>query len=496
MSSGRAPLTPRDPEPDDRDEHTLDPVGTATTSGTREPGTGSDTPAADLTATINEDASPYEDSPRWPVTILAGLTLMLMLFLCLVAPPALSGPRSVRLLALVLPAILATVSARVLFEALDPGARGHGGRSHIVPALIAAGVATLVMIGAALVVGLPWSPGTAIASGLLAVATLIVAGVLRDFEIRVRLALRRVFFVGSPAARGDLEHELRRRSDASFVGAERAGEPLDAGRLTEAVRAAHATVLVIDHDAMRLPAVVEAASKLNLAGLHVRDLVSYYEFEFKKVPLDELSPTWFLFDIAPIHHRQLWKSLRRVVEAVIAVALLLVATPLLLVAAIAIRLTSPGPALFRQRRVGKGGTHFTLLKLRTMTIADETSAAAWAPSQTHRVTAVGRLLRRFRLDEAPQLWNVIRGDLALIGPRPEQVAIAERLEREVPFYSARHCIRPGLTGWAQVNLGYAGSVEGTVAKLQRDLYYIKHASPRLDGLILWMTLRTIVSGRG
>jgi lipopolysaccharide/colanic/teichoic acid biosynthesis glycosyltransferase len=129
-----------------------------------------------------------------------------------------------------------------------------------------------------------------------------------------------------------------------------------------------------------------------------------------------------------------------------------------------------------------------------MTLADDN--ASWAPSQAHRVTPVGRLLRRFRIDELPQLWNVLRADLALIGPRPEQVTIAERLEREVPFYSARHCIRPGLTGWAQVNIGYAGSVEGTVAKLQRDLYYIKHGNPRLDGLILWMTLRTILSGRG
>jgi lipopolysaccharide/colanic/teichoic acid biosynthesis glycosyltransferase len=112
----------------------------------------------------------------------------------------------------------------------------------------------------------------------------------------------------------------------------------------------------------------------------------------------------------------------------------------------------------------------------------------------HRITPVGRILRRFRLDELPQLWNVIRGDLALVGPRPEQTAIVEQLEREIPFYAARHCVRPGLTGWAQVNLGYAGSFEGTVAKLQRDLYYIKHSSLRLDGLILWLTLKAVLVG--
>jgi lipopolysaccharide/colanic/teichoic acid biosynthesis glycosyltransferase len=288
--------------------------------------------------------------------------------------------------------------------------------------------------------------------------------------------------------------ELRRRRDARFVGAALSGGPVDPPRLIESVLASHATVLVIDRDATRDPALVEAASHLNLAGVHVRELVDYYESEFKKVPLAELSPTWFLFDIAPIHRRPLSHAARRAVETGIAAVLLLLTLPLVAVAAAAIRLTSRGPALYRQRRVGKGGAHFTLVKLRTMRVAEETGA--WAPSDRHRVTSVGRFLRRFRLDELPQLWNVIRGDLALIGPRPEQVPIAERLEAEIPFYGARHCIRPGLTGWAQVNLGYAGSMEGTVAKLQRDLYYIKHGSLRLDGLILWMTLKTVASGRG
>ena len=136
-----------------------------------------------------------------------------------------------------------------------------------------------------------------------------------------------------------------------------------------------------------------------------------------------------------------------------------------------------------------------LLKLRTMAQTTAVSAE-WAPAETHRITRVGRLLRRFRLDELPQLWNVIRGDLALVGPRPEQVPIAETLGRQLTHYSARHCIRPGITGWAQVNLGYGGSSEGSVAKLQRDLYYIKNSSWRLDGLILWLTIRAVIAGRG
>ncbi len=439
------------------------------------------------------DLSVFAHGPKWPVTILAGVSLMLVLCACLIGPAAVTGVHDVRLLAAALPAILATVSARVLFEALDPGSH-RGLLGHALPAILGAGAATIVMAGSALIVGLPWSPTMAEASAILATATLLAAGALRDLEIRVRLALRRVYFVGAQAARRDLEHELRQRSDASFVGASTVGEQLEPARLIDAVRDSHTTVLVIDRDAMRIPAIVEAASYLNLSGLHIRELVSYYESEFKKVPLDELSPTWFLFDIAPIHRHAFSKAVRRAVETLIAATLLLVCLPILAGAAIAIKLSSPGPVLYRQKRVGKAGAHFTLVKLRTMTVADET--ASWAPSQAHRVTPVGGVLRRFRLDELPQLWNVLRSDLALIGPRPEQVPIVARLEAEVPFYSARHCIRPGLTGWAQVNLGYAGSVEGTVAKLQRDLYYIKHGSARLDALILWLTIKTVVSGRG
>jgi lipopolysaccharide/colanic/teichoic acid biosynthesis glycosyltransferase len=312
-------------------------------------------------------------------------------------------------------------------------------------------------------------------------------------EIRVRLGLRRVFFVGSTDTRHELERELERRHDARLVGAT-AGAVIAPDRLVQRVLDARATVLVLDGAALQVPTVIEAAKQLNLDGVRVRELVSYYESEFKKVPLTEVTPAWFLFDISPIHRRRAYRVARRGAETLAAAVFLFCALPVLAAAVLAIKLTSPGPALYRQRRVGRGGSHFTLVKLRTM-LGDPPSPA-WAASEELRVTAVGRFLRRFRIDELPQLANVIRGDLALIGPRPEQVPIVQRLERELPHYAARHCIRPGLTGWAQVHLGYAGSLEGTVAKLQRDLYYVKHSSVRLDGLILWLTFKTLIAGRG
>jgi lipopolysaccharide/colanic/teichoic acid biosynthesis glycosyltransferase len=397
---------------------------------------------------------------------------------------------------------VATLGSRALFEVIGFVAAQPGPLGYLRAAAPSAVLAAGLMAGSSAIVGVGWSPATGLATAVLATLTLTTAGAARGFEIRVRLAMRRVYFVGSRESGRDLAGELGRHHDATLVGLtalERNPRPLDGATLAQAVLASRATVLVLDGLAMRVSELVEVASLLNLRGLRIRELMSYYEHEFKKIPLAELSPTWFLFDIAPIHHRRTYRSLRRAIDVALAAVLLLCSLPVLLVAAVAIRLTSSGPALYRQRRVGKAGEEFVLLKLRTMVQpaeADADAAAAWGPAHAHRVTRVGRLLRRFRLDELPQFWNVIRGELALIGPRPEQVPIAAQLARELPHYSSRHCIRPGVTGWAQVNLGYGGSVEGTVAKLQRDLYYIKHHSLRLDALIIWLTVKAVLAGRG
>ena len=307
----------------------------------------------------------------------------------------------------------------------------------------------------------------------------------------MRLTLRRVYFVGSSASLRELQRELVRSAEARLAGAGAVYAPLGSDALTDTIRASRATVLVLDHEAAHAPAVVAAATALGRSGVRVRDLLSYYESEFKKVPLTELTPAWFLFEQPARQHRTLSAGARRAVVMLSSGLLLLVSLPLIAVLMLLIRLTSRGPAIFRQARVGKDGALFTLVKLRTMTVADD--SAVWATDQGHRVTPLGRVLRRYRLDELPQLWNVLRGELALVGPRPEQVPIVERLEQQIPFYAVRHTVRPGITGWAQVNLGYSGSLEGTRAKLQRDLYYVKHRSLRLDLLILWLTLKAVIT---
>jgi lipopolysaccharide/colanic/teichoic acid biosynthesis glycosyltransferase len=251
----------------------------------------------------------------------------------------------------------------------------------------------------------------------------------------------------------------------------------------------------VDIDAVGFPAVVELAESLGGTGIEVNDLVSYYEQEFKKIPLSELASDWLRFEEPPARSGLPRSRVYRGFELALSGVVLLVCLPALLALGLAIRLTSRGPVLYRQRRVGRDGRPFTLLKLRTMTASSERTAS-WAPSQAHRVTWLGGPLRRFRIDELPQLWNVLRGDLALVGPRPEQIPMVEMLERRLPHYDVRHCIRPGITGWAQVNVAYGGSVEGALAKLQADLYYVKNASLRLDALIVWLTVKAVLAGRG
>jgi lipopolysaccharide/colanic/teichoic acid biosynthesis glycosyltransferase len=458
--------------------------------------------------------------------------MTLVLALAVAAPAVAHDLDSSLWPALLLPGLIATLATRLVFESIDGALAGRGLLVHLFAACAGAAVGAALMAAAALVLGMRQTlPVEALPLGL-GLMALIGAGLVRDLEIRVRLALRRVYFAGSADSLRELQAELVRSPEASLVGSAATHSPLTADALAEAIRASRATVLVLDHDAAEAPAIVAAAAVASRRGVRVRDLLTYYESEFKKVPLTELTPAWFLFERAEPHRRAVTAAVRRGVVMLMAGVLLLLAVPVILVLMLAVRLTSPGPAIFRQARIGKDGELFTLVKLRTMTVLDERDArnggggdgggggggnggggggiggsgggigggggtggggasAAWATDQDHRITPLGRLLRRYRLDELPQLWNVLRGELALVGPRPEQVPIVERLEREIPFYAARHSVRPGLTGWAQVNLGYSGSLEGARAKLQRDLYYVKHRGLRLDLLIIWLTLKAV-----
>ena len=437
------------------------------------------------------EARDYRHRSSWPVTRGAAAGMTIVLGLAVAGPALAHGLGSQLWPVLLLPAVLATLAARLVFESTDGALAGRGGRVHLPAAAAGATVGSLVMGASVWILDTHPTAAIELVPWALALLVLIGAGLVRDLEIRVRLALRRVYFAGSNDGLRELQRELVRSPEARLVGAVGVRTPLSSAGLAAAISDSRATVLVLDREAAQDPTIVAAAATLRGARLSVRDLLSYYESEFKKVPLTELTPAWFLFEQPDRQRRALSAAARRATVMAAAGLFLLVSLPLVALLMLAIRLTSPGPAIFRQSRVGKSGELFTLVKLRTMTVSDD--GGAWATDHDHRITPLGRVLRRYRLDELPQLWNVLRGELALVGPRPEQVPIVEQLEQQIPFYSARHTVRPGITGWAQVNLGYSGSLAGARAKLQRDLYYVKHRSLRLDLLILWLTLKAVIT---
>jgi exopolysaccharide biosynthesis polyprenyl glycosylphosphotransferase len=224
----------------------------------------------------------------------------------------------------------------------------------------------------------------------------------------------------------------------------------------------------------------------------VWSLRSFCEDAFGRVPLAGVDAYWFQCIMHPLY-RPPPPALKRGLDVLVAGLLGLIMLPLLCFLALLVR-RDGGPALFRQLRIGEGGRPFTLYKLRTMRVGIP-SAAQWASPDDPRITRVGALLRRTHLDELPQLLNVLRGDMALVGPRPEQPEFVDYLSRAVPFYTKRHLIRPGMTGWAQVRCGYAGSDIGSSWKLCHDLFYLKHRTLLLDLVILGETLRTLVADR-
>lgn len=241
---------------------------------------------------------------------------------------------------------------------------------------------------------------------------------------------------------------------------------------------------------------VEEASEVELThmimtclrlGCRVTNQPTFYERVFGEVPVDHITSEWFLFaDLDG--HREERATLKRMADAVVALGVLVVSIPLWPMIAAAIRLEDRGPVFYSQRRVGRHNRIFRLTKFRTMRQDAEADGHAWAIPNDPRVTRVGWFLRRTHLDELPQLWNILLGDMSLIGPRPERPEFVEKLIEEIPYYDERHLVRPGLTGWAQVNYRYGCSIEDARRKLFLDLYYIKHMSQELDLVIACRTV--------
>jgi sugar transferase (PEP-CTERM system associated) len=266
--------------------------------------------------------------------------------------------------------------------------------------------------------------------------------------------------------------------------------------IVEAARRENAEKIVISLTERRGSIPLRDLMDCKFSGIEVTDAPSFYEQVTGKLLLESITPGWFIFSNGFKVTRPA-RAFKRIFDKILSCFGVLVTLPLFPLIALAIKITSPGPVLFRQVRTGKHEKEFVLYKFRTMrTDAETNTGAVWAQKDDPRVTPVGKFLRKSRLDELPQLFNVLKGDMSFIGPRPERPEFVEKLKEQIPYYSHRHFVKPGITGWAQIKYPYGASVEDALEKLRYDLYYIKNLSVTLDLLIFFETIKVILYSRG
>ena len=385
-------------------------------------------------------------------------------------------------------------------------------RDLFVRLLQALGAASFILAGIYF-----WFPTMMIGRGVFLIAAILVITLIvvwrMGFEwVATRIGpSERLLLVGTSGAAINLARELYERRhelgveivgfvdpDPGKVG-ERVINPAIIGTIDDIAKIVEThsvdRVVVSLADARgKLP--MEKLLDVKLQGVTFDHLASVYEEYTGKIAVENLRPSWLIFSSGFRGTRAL-RAAKRLTDIVAAIVGLILAAPIMLLTALAVRLTSRGPALYHQIRVGYQDRHFVVHKFRSMCVDAEAGiGAVWAKTNDPRVTPIGRFLRKSRLDELPQLWNVLVGDMSLVGPRPERPEFVEELTRDIPFYRQRHAVRPGLTGWAQVRYSYGASREDALEKLQYELFYIKNMSLALDVYILLKTVKTVILRRG
>jgi sugar transferase (PEP-CTERM system associated) len=361
-----------------------------------------------------------------------------------------------------------------------------------------------------------WFPDLVLGRGVFAIAATLTIGLVVLWRLAFTWFARRMrprerlLLVGTNDAAVTLARELHERQElgveiVGFIDPDPAkvGTPVFNPGIVGTIEDIRAVVRARSVDRV-VVSLVDARGKLpmdkllemKLDGVSFDHLASVYEEYTGKIAVETLRPSWLIFSSGCRKTRSLLAA-KRAVDIVVAALLLVPALPVMLLATLAVKLTSPGDLLYHQQRVGRDGRVFTVHKIRSMRQdAEASTGAVWARKNDDRVTRVGRFLRRMRIDELPQLWSVLRGDMSLVGPRPERPEFVRDLTHEIRFYGQRHVIRPGLTGWAQVRYTYAATSEQAMQKLQYDLFYIKNMSIALDLMILFETIKTVLQQRG
>ncbi len=267
--------------------------------------------------------------------------------------------------------------------------------------------------------------------------------------------------------------------------------------IEETIKALSVDSIVVTQRNRRGKLPVHDLLNCKVQNIHIQEGFSFYEKIKQKIIISEfLQPSWFIFEEG-FSQISIHKSVKRALGMILSIILLTIFSPILLLVAVCIKLDSPGPVFFRQERVGRQNKVFDLLKFRSMRVdAEALNGPVFAQKIDPRVTRIGRIIRKVRLDEVPQFINIFKGDMDLVGPRPERPVFVKQLEEQVPYYNLRHSVRPGLTGWAQVNYSYGESFKDSKEKLHYDLYYIKHFSWHLDIIIVLLTIKEVLFIKG
>ena len=335
---------------------------------------------------------------------------------------------------------------------------------------------------------------------------IILFGIITIFQIAFRYIVimgvvekEHVVFVGENDYTQDLLESVKKDGQYAFAASLNNTDTKALGKeIVEMYKTKKFDVLVDFTDKLLGdPKLTGKLLQYKLEGLQYYNYLEFYETYENKLPISHLSPKWFLENTGfEIYHNNFNLKAKRLLDLFFAMLIGIFAAPVIILAAIIVKLESKGPIFFIQERIGEGNRKFNIVKFRSMTTDAEKDGPQWASKNDNRVTKFGKIMRATRIDELPQLWNVLRGEMSFVGPRPEREFFIQQLEKEIPYYNLRHTVKPGLTGWAQVMYPYGASVEDAYRKLQYDLYYIKHHSIPFDVKVLLKTVTIVIFGKG
>ena len=334
---------------------------------------------------------------------------------------------------------------------------------------------------------------------------IILFGTISIFQIVFRYVVimgivekQKILFIGENDYTEDLLESIKNDEQYKFIGSIKEDNKDIKKKILKICDVRKPDIIVDFMENLLVdPKFVDKLLQYKLAGLQYYNYLEFYEAYENKLPISQLSPKWFLENTGfEIYHNNFNLKAKRLLDLLFAFLIGVCVAPIMVVAAIIVKLESRGPIFFIQERIGEGNKKFNIVKFRSMTTDAEKDGPKWATKNDNRVTKFGKIMRLTRIDELPQLWNVLRGEMSFVGPRPEREFFIEQLEKEIPYYNLRHTVKPGLTGWAQVMYPYGASVEDAYRKLQYDLYYIKHHDILFDLKVLLKTVTIVIFGKG